>query len=280
MEFVDKLNLIFKDKYKYNNDTILKLDEIAAAIYDEYVYIEQKLEKYKQLEEYLKEELEALKLAMVYIVNKTDPYIKINFFTYATYYEVHNKSTFDKIIHWIKRKLSPSAMTTHSQEIESNTIKTHDFKPFEIQYNIIENYFVFVFDNNFSTRITEKNYDQFVKLLRISMIHEMTHQRDFLDVSIREIITNNRHAPYLEQNTEVKAWAAATIEELKLNGLDDEEIEKVLLEPKSNMRAIKTTVSLREYYNAFYSTNRPMYYVFASECLDALNKHYKNPHLG
>jgi len=278
------LNLIFKNKIVQSEQMLAKdIDNSINKIQSQIEKINNKILKYPKIKIYLKDEIKEQNNFIRYIKNKNRKYIQLIFTNYNEYFQVKEKGLIGKFFDWIKKNIWPEKTfdeynlhyNEYEQEKNKEKVKSYDFGLVSAVYNVFENNITFVFRENFINKINEDNFDKFANLLKITYKHELTHLKDYLRLAQETVFDNYGLVPYLEQNTEILAYAETIIEELRLNKFTDKQIEDIIIEPQKNEVKVKASDSLWVYYNQYFQKNRYMYYRIVSECLDIINKEYR-----
>lgn len=274
------LNKIFKNKLKQSEKTIISINDSVNQIINEIQRIENKITKYPQIKKYLKQEIRDEQTFIRFLKNKNKQFINISFILYDTFYQLEKKNLVGKIFHKIEKFLTPNLFHyeyTKKDYIEE--LKKYDLGISSAFFNIATNNIAFIIKENIVKKLNNDNFDQFVKILEATLIHEATHMRDFLNKDVKQMRDNSGYVDYLEENTEIKAYAESIIYQLKSNNFSNSEIEEILLEPDKNLLKLKASDDLKNYYSLYYKNNKMVYYRIVSECLDVLNQEYENENI-
>lgn len=273
------LNKLFRNKIPQTDHSLIQINDYIKDIITEIELIESKIIKYPKLKKYLKNEIKDERKFIKYLKSKNRKYIVLKFFTYDYYYRLSKKNLLGRMFHWLEKFFSSNLFhMEYTKKGYEEEVKAHDLGVSSGYFNIQDNTIGFILKENVVDKVNAENYDKFVNLLESVLRHEVTHMRDFLNKGVKELRDNSGYVTYLEEVTEIKAFAESIIFNLKSNGFTKKEIEAILIEPKKNLIRVKSSDSLYVYYSTYYNkdSGKMIYYRLVSECLDILNKQYEN----
>jgi hypothetical protein len=274
---ISYLNKIFRNKLPQSEKSVLEINNNVNQIINEIKRIENKILKYPQLRPFLKQEIKEERAFIKFLKNKNKRYIKLIFFTYDNFHNLRKKNLIGRFFHKIRKFLTPNLFQyEYLNKDYHEEVRKHDLGVNSAFFEILTNSVGIILKEDVVKKLNEDNFDQFVLLLEGTLKHELTHMRDFLNRDVKEMRDNSGYVSYLEENTEIKAYAEGVVFDLKKQGFDNKEIEDILINPSKNKMKVKSSDSLKGYYNRYYFTNKMVYYRLISECLDILNEEYEN----